>query len=294
MGLADRHYMRDAYHPPRVTTILIVVLLVAFFLESILLFYFQVDLFGPLGLTADGIRHGKVWQLLTFQFLHSAPWPWHVLLNCVGLYFLGRPVEERFGSKKFLALYLTCGVAGGLLHVIKTMLLHHLDVPVVGASAGICGVIAIFCSLYPMQELTTWYYFIPITVRARYILIFLLLYNAFGTIIPYGGVAYGAHLGGILCGMAYVRWGEYIDDLFSRWRPFQARQRKRELVKAATISSPRWPASKSDNPADLPEQEFISREVDPILDKIYAHGIQSLTDKERRILEAARNKMAKR
>ena len=45
---------------------------------------------------------------------------------------------------------------------------------------------------------------------------------------------------------------------------------------------------------DLPSEEFISREVDPILDKISAHGIQSLTERERKILEAARNKMAKR
>ena len=46
--------------------------------------------------------------------------------------------------------------------------------------------------------------------------------------------------------------------------------------------------------ADLPSEEFISKEVDPILDKISAHGIQSLTERERKILEAARAKMAKR
>jgi hypothetical protein len=45
---------------------------------------------------------------------------------------------------------------------------------------------------------------------------------------------------------------------------------------------------------DIPPGEFISREVDPILDKISAHGIQSLTEHERKILEAARSKMAKR
>jgi predicted DNA binding protein len=44
----------------------------------------------------------------------------------------------------------------------------------------------------------------------------------------------------------------------------------------------------------LPAGEFISKEVDPILEKISAQGIQSLTDRERQILEAARNKMAKR
>jgi len=49
-----------------------------------------------------------------------------------------------------------------------------------------------------------------------------------------------------------------------------------------------------EGPTELPSKEFISREVDPILDKISAHGLQSLTDRERKILEAARSKMAKR
>ena len=54
-----------------------------------------------------------------------------------------------------------------------------------------------------------------------------------------------------------------------------------------------WQRAKQE-PADLPPEEFISREVDPILDKISAHGIQSLTARERQILEAARSKMEKR
>jgi hypothetical protein len=45
---------------------------------------------------------------------------------------------------------------------------------------------------------------------------------------------------------------------------------------------------------DLPPAEFLTKEVDPILDKISAQGIQSLTDRERKILESARQKMAKR
>jgi hypothetical protein len=66
------------------------------------------------------------------------------------------------------------------------------------------------------------------------------------------------------------------------------------LVKAASVKSSKWPLPKADRDTDLPSEEFISREVDPILDKISQHGIQSLTARERRILETARNKMAKR
>jgi membrane associated rhomboid family serine protease len=293
MGLSDRYYMRDEYHPPRVATKLIIVLLVAFVVQSILSFYSNIPVIHHLGLTAAGLKAGKVWQLLTFQFLHSTPWPWHVLFNCLALYFFGRPVEERIGPTKFLILYLLCGIAGGLLQVATTALPNHEDIAVVGASAGICGMIAIFCSLNPMQELTTWIYFFPVTVRAIYFLTFLGLFSLFGTLIPMGAVAYAAHLGGILLGLAYVRWGNSWQGLW-RWKPFHSRQRKRELVKAATIKTSRWPLAKMENPVDVPEDEFISKEVDPILDKISAHGIQSLTERERKILEAARAKMAKR
>ena len=295
MGLADRNYMRDEYHPPRVATKLIVVLIAAFVIESVLVFYFNVDVLKYLGLTVAGLKAGKVWQLLTFQFLHSTPWPWHLLFNCLGLYFFGRPVEERLGSKKFVVLYLSCGVVGGLLQVASSALLpNHYDVPVVGASAGICGMIAIFCSLNPMQELTTWIYFFPVTIRARYFLLFIGLLSLFGTFIPFDNVAHAAHLGGILLGMAYVRWGETTSQNLRSLNPFQTRQRKQELIKAASFKMPKWSHHKSEDAVDPAPEEFISREVDPILDKISAHGIQSLTERERKILEAARNKMAKR
>jgi membrane associated rhomboid family serine protease len=295
MGLADRQYMRDQYHPPRATTILIVVLIMGFVIQSLLLFYGRVNSVQYFGLSVQGLKEGKIWQLLTFQFLHSVPWPWHVLFNCLGLYFFGRPVEETLGSRRFLILYFLSGIAGGILYVVTTVVLpHHADISVVGASAGVCGLIAIFCTLHPMQELTTWIYFLPITIRARYLLLFLGLFSLFGTLVPFDYTAHAAHLGGILLGIGYVRWGEVFYAKIISWRPLKSRQRKRELVKAASIKGSRWPVLKSETPADPPSEEFISREVDPILDKISAHGIQSLTERERKILEAARNKMAKR
>ena len=62
----------------------------------------------------------------------------------------------------------------------------------------------------------------------------------------------------------------------------------------ATVPKPVKPRRpKPAEPADLPSGEFISQEVDPILDKISAHGIQSLTERERQILQAARSKMSR-
>lgn len=283
--------MRDPYHAPHLTTKLIVVLIVIFLLQSILLFYWGINFEDIFGLTLHGIKQGKIWQLLTFQFLHVPIWPFHILFNCIGLYFFGRPVEEIVGTKKFALLYLLSGVCGGILHVLITLILpHHPDVSVVGASAGICGMVAIFCSLHPMQELTTWVYFFPITVRARYLLMFLLAVSVFGTILPLGDVAHAAHLGGILLGLAYVRWGTAWEGVFN-WKPFRFKSRPQK-TQAARKSSFTYFNDKM--PAETSEEEFISREVDPILDKISQHGIQSLTEHERKVLEKARNKMAKR
>jgi hypothetical protein len=55
-----------------------------------------------------------------------------------------------------------------------------------------------------------------------------------------------------------------------------------------------WQSADTSNLDALPPEEFISREVDPILDKISAHGFQSLTERERQILEQARSKISRR
>ncbi len=291
MGLADRYYMRDSYHVPRLTTWLIAVLITAFLLQSVLLFYGDFVLSSQLALSVEGLRHGKVWQLLTFQFLHSCPWPWHVLFNCLGLYFFGRPVEEMVGSRKFISLYLLSGLAGGLLQVLVTVLLpRHEDIPVVGASAGVCGMIAIYCAVNPMQELTTWIYFLPITIRAKYLLIGLSAYSVYGTLIPLGAVAHAAHLGGILVGLSYVRFARRIADDGRDWLGWLRRRRFPSPAPGSLARYARWERPRLERPKS---PEFISREIDPILDKISAHGIHSLTEKERKILESARERLGK-
>jgi membrane associated rhomboid family serine protease len=272
------------------STRLIIVLIIAFVVQSMLLFYGDVELTDQLALSVDGLRHGKVWQLLTFQFLHSCPWPWHVLFNCLGLYFFGRPVEEMVGSKKFLVLYFLSGIAGGILQVLVTVLLpRHMDIPVVGASAGVCGMIAIFCSVNPMQELTTWIYFLPITIQARFFLLFLGAFSVFGTLVPFSGIAHAAHLGGILLGLGYVRFGRrYSEDIVLPW----PRRRGADAGRPGTLAKhSRW---RRPRPESEPDADFISQQVDPILDKISAQGLHSLTEKERTILEAARHGMQSR
>ena len=287
MALSDRFYMRESYHPPNVYVRLIIFLIVAFVIQCLLLFYGDFNVHEHLALSRAGLFHGEVWQLLTYQFLHSAPAPWHLLFNCLGIYFFGRRIEEVFGSRRFLGIYFLSGVGGGIVQVLLTLLPRHVDIPVVGASAGVCGLIAVFCSIHPMEEIQAWIYFFPITIRAHWFFKFLLGFSIFGVLVPYGYVAHGAHLGGLLLGMAYVHGGQKSDQIFG-WlmRPFQVG--KRTPVSRLARYTP-WPAQKN-KPAKT-AASFISREVDPILDKISAQGFDSLTDEERKVLEAARKMM---
>jgi len=290
--------MRDLPADSRrsLTVTLIILLIVLFVVEACLIFYAQLPLFDWFALSLDGFKHKYYWQILTFQFMHTVPWPWHVLFNCLGLYFFGRSVEETLGRKAFLTLYFASGFFGGVVQLLTNWVLpHHADFQVVGASAGVMGLLAAYATLFPVRELTYFVYFIPITIRAQYLLWLAFGFSIFGVLVPYNATAQAAHLGGLLVGVAFIRWGNKVRaPQLTRWRPFQSRQRKLELLKAATVKPSKFGRqAKLDETTELPSEEFMSKEVDPILEKISAHGIKSLTEREREILQAARARMSK-
>jgi len=236
-----------------------------------------------------------LWQLVTFQFLHSGAL--HLLMNCIAIFFFGRVVEETLGRTGFLKLYFLSGITGGVLQIVLCWFLppHFGLGPVLGASAGAFGLVAAFATMFPEQSLTVLLAFIiPVTMRAKYLLYGFGLFALVGVVAPFGKVAHAAHLGGILTGVAYIVWVvKPADGLFaSQSSGFP--ETPRELVSASAPRRSLWQRDKKRQPDDLPPAEFISREVDPILDKISAHGIQSLTARERRILEAARYKMGRK
>jgi membrane associated rhomboid family serine protease len=277
------------------TKILLVSLVVCFLLQSLLEgVKGEVWVLKWLALSSYGIVHGRFYQLLTFQFLHGGFW--HLLMNMIGLYFFGRAMEDMLGSRAMLKLYLLSGVAGGFLHVGLAFAFPNIfDVPVVGASAGIFGLIAAFATRVPDQPITMLIFFVlPVTFKAKVLLLIeaaLAVSGLLGTLIhPVlgGNVAHGAHLGGMLAGIVWIRWGLWQRPPLNFWRRRQPRR-----APPRTVSKRPWRSAAAKN-EDLPPAEFISREVDPILEKISAHGIHSLTERERQILEAARSKMARR
>ena len=137
------------------------------------------------------------------------------------------------------------------------------------------------------------FFIIPVSMRAKFLLLFSALLTLFGLVFPTDNIAHAAHLGGMLTGIVFVRYALYWHWHWPRLRRTPP-QPLRSLVKAPLRASAQWGQAKARVDEDLPPEEFLSKAVDPILDKISAHGIQSLTERERKILETAREKMARR
>jgi membrane associated rhomboid family serine protease len=296
--LEDRPYMRRPSFAPRwsITLLLVIANAAAFILQNLLATAAPQIILNS-GLSVNGLSHGYVWQLITFQFMHAG---WlHLLLNCFAIYMFGREVEEALGRKGFLTLYFSSGILGGLLQLGYSKLLAWLTnqpaflmTHVVGASAGACGLIAAFAMLYPERPLMLLLFFIiPVNMRAKFLLLFEGIITLVGLASVRSNIAHAAHMGGMLTGIIFVRYA-----IHWQWPAFHRAKRRplQRLVKVPSEKPTRWGRTRNADAEDLPADEFLSREVDPILDKISAQGIQSLTERERRILEAAREKMAKR
>jgi len=289
--LEDRDYMRQPAYLPRLslTVVLLVVNAIIFLVECFTLGnppQFSRD--NYFALSVEGLKHGFVWQLLTYQFMHANLW--HILANSWAIYLFGREIEETLGRKKFLVLFLAGGVVGGVFQVIAALLWPGLfGGPVVGASAGGFGLMAAYAVLFPERELTL--LFPPITFRAKTMLIFSAVLAVAGIVFPVAHIANAAHLGGMLTGVVFIRLsvhGRWMQSGFSSGGAAPG-----EFITSWVGKSSLW-RSASDKPDEnLSTDEFVKSEVDPILDKISRQGIQSLTAREREILEKARERMAK-
>lgn len=294
--LEDRYYMRRTPFDYRrsATVTFLAINVIVFILQTGVERFWGFRTSDYLALSLEGLKRGFVWQLFTYQFLHGGLL--HLLFNCWAIYVFGRPVEEAIGRKPFVTLYLASGVVGGLVQVLAGLALPgYFGGSVVGASAATFGLVAAFAMLFP-EGIIMLFFVLPL--RAKYLLLLEGALAVLGLVAPPNPglspvrIAHAAHLGGMAAGVLFIRYAIHWHWEWPRFRPLQGRASRR-LVRAGSGGG-RWGRGNSGSIEDLPPEEFLSREVDPILDKISAHGIQSLTERERRILEAAREKMAKR
>jgi|HubBroStandDraft_6_1064221.scaffolds.fasta_scaffold241945_2 membrane associated rhomboid family serine protease len=207
--LSERDYMQEVRTRPRwpVTIGILILNVLVFIIQYGAERYFPAYPFDDrFALSLGGLKSGYFWQLLTYQFMHASFW--HIFFNCWAIYVFGREVELSFGKARMVTLYLTSGVAGGLLQILGSWLLpqHFGDVPVVGASAGAFGLVTAYAVLFPYRQLIMLLFFVvPIKMRARTLLWVSVAIAAAGIIVPFGNIAHAAHLGGILSGYIFSR-----------------------------------------------------------------------------------------
>jgi membrane associated rhomboid family serine protease len=148
--------------------------------------------------------------LLTSIFLHGGVM--HLLGNMLFLYIFGDNIEDELGSAKFLGFYLGAGI---LANLAQYAVAPMSDVPVIGASGAVAGVMGAYLLLYPKARVDIILIFIIFfkifTLRASIVLgiwIAMQFLGGFGSNPETGGVAYWAHIGGFVAGMAmiYPRW----------------------------------------------------------------------------------------
>ncbi|MBO6514332.1 MAG: rhomboid family intramembrane serine protease [Phycisphaerales bacterium] len=232
----------------------------------------------------NGFQRLEVWRLITFQFLHDPSSIWHLGMNMFGLWIFGPMVEEYLGGKKYLAFYLVCGLAGGLLFSILTvlgnvtgasmpgLLTNDYATPLIGASAGVFGVIVACAHIQPNTTIQLLFPPIPMKLKFfAYGYVGLALFQLLAGSSNAGGEA--AHLGGAIAGFYFIRNSHHLMDFFD---VFDDSRKKNPSAKP---NKPRKPKQ----PRGVPTDD----EIDRILAKVNSSGLQSLTDKEKRTLNNA-------
>jgi membrane associated rhomboid family serine protease len=234
------------------------------------------------------------WQLITYQFIHADMI--HILFNMFfGLWMFGMEVEHVLGSRKFLALYLTCGVVAGVSQLMLAPILEPssvvtdfgLGIPTIGASGAVFGVLVAFAMMFPDRYIFL-YFLVPI--KAKYFVAILIAIGIW-SVGGHGAVANLAHLGGAVMGFFFV---SYLAHRF----PWTMVDRVKWWVNART--TPRTGEQYEEvleakvhdiKESPMSEQDLHQKKIDEILDKISRGGYQSLSEDEKKILFEASKKL---
>lgn len=296
MGIQDRQYYQgDSYGGSygtsmsgmRLVTRIVILnvviwLIYSFTAPDLITKYFALD-------TNLFRGHFFIWQLLTAGFLHeplgaSANSIFHIGFNMFILWQFGREIEDRLGWKEFLRFYLLAIVFANLVWYASTVGFNwKANASVIGASGAVAAVVILFVVYYPKRTLLLMGV-IPMPAWLLGVLfVGMDMVNAIlNSSSGYrSGVAYSAHLGGAAFGYAYFRFKWRFGTL-TNWLALDQWGK--------SLSRPRLKIHRGD---DSREQK-LDRDADRVLDKLHREGEASLTNKERKILEAYSRQVRKR
>jgi membrane associated rhomboid family serine protease len=210
------------YSKATVVTSLIVINILIFLYQETMDQYSQTLFVERWGIVPDSISQ-HLYTLLTSMFLHGG---WlHVLGNMLYLWVFGRGIEDLIGSGPFLAFYLVCGLAAGVLQVVTS---PYSQLPTIGASGAIAGVMGAYVIRFSRARIVTLVFIVvfitTVEIPAWILLVWwfvIQLFNGFGSLATAnysgGGTAWFAHVGGFLAGMLLIR---AFPVKQRKWRPW--------------------------------------------------------------------------
>jgi membrane associated rhomboid family serine protease len=303
MGIYDRdYYRRDG--PSFLDHItsggyvckwLIAINIVAFILQSLTLS--QGHRFGSLGpvtdwleLDADKVTQGQVWRLLTYAFLHDPGNITHILFNMLFLWWFGQEVEETYGHREFLCMYLTAAVVSGLVYVFAYKFDLQKGSLAFGASGAVTAVMIVSACHSPYRTILLFFVLpVPIWLFVVFAVAkdFLGFFGARG--IGMERVAASAHLGGAAFGFLYYRFqwrvSSWLPDVRSWWK---ARNRPQlRVYREEEEANEEAPVPVATAPVGADADEQLEAKLDAVLAKVSKHGKESLTENEQQILQRA-------
>jgi membrane associated rhomboid family serine protease len=222
-----------------------------------------------LGLSYRGIDQAYAWQFLSAMFLQAGIVSF--VANSFLLYFIGRDLESILGPKHFLYLFVAGAIGGEVGHLF----LMPSTTVLLAASGGVAALVVAFAIILPELELVGSFFFVlPVKLKAKHLAVALFVTGAILVVFVRDGVVgHSAWLGGGMVGWLYAH-------LLGFGRPsfLQRALRRRRL--------------EGERRRQMSLDEFISLEVDPLLEKISRSGLSSLSRRERRTLDEVREKMA--
>lgn len=214
----------------------------------------------------------RPWSPLTYMFVHGSFM--HVLFNMLAVFFFGPPLERAMGGRAFLRYYLICGVGAALTSIL---LIQLIGTPtVIGASGAVFGVMLAFAWRWPDAPIYVWGI---LPVKAKYMVGILGLGALWATMQAgrVGGVAHWAHLGGLMTGLVYLKYGNTIA---ARWHRLRGRRGSADI----SVVSHSIDVTRRRGPTGSARGDNLD-EVDRILDKIREHGMDALNSREREFLD---------
>jgi len=228
----------------------------------------------------------RPWTVLTYAFVHGGLF--HLLFNGLALLVFGPAVERRLGGPAFLLYFCYCVLGAAA----AAMILDRVyPVPgFIGASGGVLGLILAYSVIHPDRELIA--FPIPVPIRAKTFVLLIAVYDLCGVLflrnLLHDGIAHEAHLGGLAFGWLFFRLQGMKPVGDGPGAPYRPVARK-VLVGKFDIAGTS-PAARSEVVVRPPASDPTQAELDRVLDKISATGMNSLSPAERKFLDEVAKK----